>query len=165
MEIKTLNEIIEHLLEKMDELKEHADPRGVLIDIVRNKTEIIFTHLYKIYGFGEYYPDTVHHWCAEVAGHLISFVYKQYKHSHKYMPIKDIIDAMKSKYVDVREFSSIGGELYSEYGYSKHKDSEMYKFVFEVIPPLVEYLRSLEEDEKPNIEVVEKLIRKPCEWL
>ena len=48
MDIEKLNEIILIAWDKVERLKEHADFRSTLMDEVKDKTPVIFSHLYKI---------------------------------------------------------------------------------------------------------------------
>lgn len=163
--IEKLHEIINIALDGLQDLKEQADPRGVLLSQVRDKTPIVFTHLYKIFAFGQYNSKTVHHWCAELGAFLKTFCYKLCKHNKKVLPITDIITAIKSKYCNVAEFSSIAGDLYPEYGYSEHKDSELYALCFHSIMPLITYMRTLSEDDRPDPNKIYNILKNECNWL
>lgn len=163
--LEQLKETLEKAIGTIEILQEHADPRGVLRELVRDKTEIIFSHLYKIYGFGENHPTTIHHWCAELIGFFNSFVYKKYKHTNKYMPVEDIVDAMKSKFVDVEEFKTIPGDLLGKYGRSVHGNRELYNLILQTIPEIVNYMRSLGEDDIPEPNDVENIVKELCPWM
>lgn len=163
--MEKLNELINMALEGIEILKEHADYRNDLLKEVRDKTPVIFEHLYKIYGFGEQHPKTIHHWCSEVVAYFRTFVYKKYKATKKLMPIKDIKDAMKSKYIDAQEFISIEADVYNEYKYSKHSIEEIYNLTIDSIEPIVQYLRTLDVNEKPDIDKVVKIVKDKCSWI
>ena len=165
MDIEKLNEIILIAWDKVERLKEHADFRSTLMDEVKDKTPVIFSHLYKIYGFGEEKQSTIHHWCSEIVAHFRTFVYKKYKTTKKLMPIKDIESAMKSKYIDAQEFISIEADLYDKYGYSKHSIEELYDLTLKSIKPIVEYLRTLNNNEKPDIDKVVEIVKGICSWI
>ena len=162
---RKLKEVLLQALENIERLEEQADPRGVLLAQVRDKTPMVFTHLYKIFGFGENNPKTIHHRCAELGAFVKTFCYKLCKHNKKVLPITDIITAMKSKYCNVAEFSSIAGDLYMEYGYSIHKDSEIYSLCFKVMPELITYMRTLSEDDRPDPNKIYTILKDQCKWI
>ena len=81
------------------------------------------------------------------------------------MPIKDIESAMKSKYIDAQEFISIEADLYDKYGYSKHSIEELYDLTLKSIKPIVEYLRTLNINEKPDIDKVVEIVKGICSWI
>lgn len=165
MNLQKLNEIILIALDNLEALKEHADFRSTLMNEVKDKTPIIFSHLYKIYAFGEEKQSTIHHWCSEIIAQFRTFLYKKYKTTKKLMPIKDIEAAMKSKYIDAQEFISIEADLYDKYGYCKHSIEEIYDLTLKSIKPIVEYLRSLTNNEKPDIDKVVIILERICPWI
>lgn len=153
MEISKLIEELKRVLYK-DKL--HAIPIKQLKERIQDRTPIIFEHMYKIIGFGEEY-STVHHWCAELGGFL-KICNIKIKTNNKVLSPYIITDMMIEVYDDVKEFSSIGGELYSEYGYSKYKDSEIYGRLKRKLPKVIEYIQGLKEDERCNPDTILELI-------
>lgn len=156
MEISKLIEELKKVLYK-DKIYEFTMPIKQLKERIQDRTPIIFEHMYKIIGFGEEYKSTVHHWCAELGGFL-KICNIKVKNTNKVLSPYIITDMMIEVYDDVKEFSSIGGELYSEYGYSKYKDSEIYGRVKRRLPKVIEYIQGLKEDERCNPNTILELI-------
>ena len=156
---------INQLLERMElalgtyrqRLYEFAMPLKTLKDKIQDKTPIIFLHLYKIIAFGKDNPTTVHHWCAELGGFL-KICNIKVKGNNKLLDAKTITNIMLEVYSDVKEFGSLGGELYSEYGYAELKDSEIYNIVKTKLPNVISYIQSLGEDERVNPNKMEEIL-------
>lgn len=131
----------------------------ILKEKIKDRTPIIFSHLYKIIGFGKQNPQTIHHWCAELGGFL-KICNMKIKNKNKVIDDNSLTNTMFEVYSDVKEFTSLGGELYSKYGYSDLKDSEIYQKIKQVLSELIKYIQELNEDERVNPYHIEKLIEK-----
>ena len=65
---------------------------------------------------------------------------------------------MLSVYSNVKEFSYITGSLYSKYGYSDYKNSEIYEKIKHVLPDLIKYVCSLNDDDNINPNAILQII-------
>ena len=59
----------------------------------------------------------------------------------------------------------IEADLYDKYGYSKHSIEELYDLTLKSIKPIVEYLRTLNINEKPDIDKVVEIVKGICSWI
>lgn len=156
--IEKLHEIINIALDGLQDLKEQADPRGQIIAKIRELTPNIVTHLYKIYGFGNQNSTTIHHWVAEISANLRSFCYTKNKATKRPLTTKEIMNVFKVKYMDASELASIESDLYPEYGYSVLDNVTLYNKIYGILPKLIDYMKSIPDTERPNIENLINLI-------
>lgn len=65
-----LKDLIEQFDDVLGPLYEQANHRDKMQEHVESLGKIITEHVCKIIYLRHKLPDTVHHWCAEIAGHL-----------------------------------------------------------------------------------------------
>ena len=159
--IDELQELMDKATDSIESLREWADPRGVLIETIRNLSPIIISHIYKIivYSNNEKYKETAHHWASEVRACLVKFCKKQIKGRNKLIDVNLIVNTIKSKYINSGELQDIiceCEELYPEVPLDNIDFDDVYNRVISTLEPLVSYVQS---NIKPNISIIENIIR------
>lgn len=156
--LERLKYTIELALGSVECIVEHADPRGVIINQIRDIVPNIVTHLYKIYGFGNTNEQTIHHWLAEISANIRSFCYTRIKHTNKPLSTKEIMNVFKDKYRDASELAQVESFLYPEYGYSDIDNETLYNKIYNVLPVIIDYIKSIPANERPQINKLQQLI-------
>lgn len=155
---KWLVEIYGSTKEAILYLKEHADKTNDIKNRIRELVPNIVSHLYKIYGFGEENTNTIHHWLAEISSNLRSFCYTRSKATKRTLSTRQIMNIFLEKYMDAGELASIESSLYKEYGYSKYDNVILYNKIYNALPSLINYIKSIPYNERPNIDKMKELL-------
>ncbi len=145
------------IIENVLNLCEFALQSNKLKEKIEDQTTEIFKHACKIIGYGNKYPRSVNHWAVEL-GNFLRVCNIKSKRNNKILPWNEIYKIMLSVYSDVKEFSYITGSLYSKYGYSDYKNSEIYEKIKHVLPDLIKYVCSLNDDDNINPDAILQII-------
>lgn len=157
--IRNLKEVLLQALEDIERLEEQADPRRQIISQIRELAPNIVLHLYKIYGFGDTNPTTVHHWATEISANLRSFCNTKVKATKKTLSTDEIMRVFKEKYMDASELASIESALVLEYGYSELDNVVLYDKIYNVLPKILNYMKSISDRQRPDIDKLMEIIR------
>lgn len=151
---------MQELIERMEKLFEFADSKARLKQKIEGRAEQIVEHIYKILMYGNFseYKDTVHHWAAEIAGGMLKFTHKKLKGKNEVLSTEEMINSIKSKFIDSDEIVDIVYDCSRNYkgiDISKLDYDITYNKIFNCLQPLLEYCKSTKN---PNLDIVIKII-------